>query len=329
VPFGDDLRHDAADRGCWHGKPNSRISSALAEDHRVHTDEGSRRVQEGTATIARIDRGVRLNHVANGDPSDTLNLPTKGADDASRKRMIEAEGVADCYCLLADIKAGVLPNRYGLEELARGIDLEHGDVLSGLDANQPAVEGLLTLKRDSERASPLHDMEVRDNVPEFIPDESRAAPGGDLLFISEEVDQDASLGHEDRAWRHRSKDGNGVALILRPRTQTERGRGRQRRGWEPRFRPRCRGRWRRRSTRYDGREPQKRRQDEALGTEATPCRALGKHQPCSSRGRPVLFLDAKENHRGTAPHLHRAGHLSYEKKLHAVESLHSNQCVKM
>jgi hypothetical protein len=199
MALGDDLRHDAADGSCGHGKSDPRISSTLTEDHRVHPDEGPRRIKERTATVARIDGSVRLDHVANRNAPDTVDLTTEGADHAGRKRMIEPEGITDCDRLLSDIEIRVLPNRYRFEKLGWDVHLEHGDVFSGLDADDSCIERLLILKRDAERASSLHNMVVRDNVPDFVPDDSRAASGRNLLFVSEEVDHDARLGHEDRA----------------------------------------------------------------------------------------------------------------------------------
>lgn len=296
VALGDDLRHDAAYGGCRHGKPDPRVNSILTEDHRVHPDEGPRRIQERPATVARIDGSVRLDHIANRNAPNTVDLTTEGADHAGCKRMVEPEGVTDGDRLLSDIEVRVLPYCYGLEKLGWNVHLEHGDVLSGLDADDFRIERLLILKRDAERASSLHNMVVRDNVPDFVPDESRAASGRNLLFVSEEVDHDARLGHEDRALRYGAKDGDRVALILCSRARTERGRRRW--GEQPGLRARRRGRrWRCRSTREDSRKPHEGVQDEALGRDVAPWRrALGKHQPCLSRVRLVLFLDAKENH---------------------------------
>jgi len=149
VALGDDLRHDAADGSCRHGKPNPRISSTLTEDHRVHPDEGPRRIQERTATVARIDGSVRLDHVANRNAPNTVDLTTEGADHAGRKRMVEPEGVTDGDRLLSDIEVRVLPNRYRFEKLGWDVHLEHGDVFSGLDADDSCIERPLILKRDA------------------------------------------------------------------------------------------------------------------------------------------------------------------------------------
>ena len=60
--------------------------------------------EQRPARIAGVDRGVGLDHVADGDVARAEDLPAQGADDALGDRVIEAERIADGDDLLADLE---------------------------------------------------------------------------------------------------------------------------------------------------------------------------------------------------------------------------------
>jgi hypothetical protein len=100
----DDLRDDSRDHASGDGESDASARAALAEDHRVHPDEHSRRVEQGPARVSRIDGRVGLDHVSDRHPADPFHLTPERADDAGRQRVIESEGISDGDRLLPDFE---------------------------------------------------------------------------------------------------------------------------------------------------------------------------------------------------------------------------------
>jgi len=56
------------------GKTDSSRGAAARIDHRIHSDEGARAVEQRSTGIAWIDRGVRLDHLTDRDAADPVHL---------------------------------------------------------------------------------------------------------------------------------------------------------------------------------------------------------------------------------------------------------------
>ena len=74
------------------GKADTDIAAALAKNGRVNTHDLAPEVQERTARVAGINRGIRLDKIVIRSGTDN---PPFGADDASRYCLFETERVAD------------------------------------------------------------------------------------------------------------------------------------------------------------------------------------------------------------------------------------------
>ncbi len=188
-------------------------------------------VEQGPPGVARVDGRVGLDHVADGDAPCPLDLPPDRADDAGRERVIEAEGVTDRDRLLPDLDVRLLRGDLdGDEQLLRGVDLEHGDVLARLDADHRGRERLRALEVHRERLGAVDDVKVRDDVPLVVPHEARAAARGDLdLRAAPPVVHHAGLCHEHDGGRDRLEHRDGVLLVLEPRVRRQGHDGRHRR----------------------------------------------------------------------------------------------------
>src|SRR5690606_2830949 len=178
----DDLRDDARDGRDRDGEADAGRRAALRVDHRVHPDELALGVEQRPARVARVDRCVGLDHVANAHAAGALHRTADRADHARRQREVEAERVADGDRLLTDLELLALRDADRDEELLRRVDLEDGDVLARLEADDLRLEDLLVVEGDAEGASAFDDVEVRDDVALLVPDEAGARTRGHVVL---------------------------------------------------------------------------------------------------------------------------------------------------
>ena len=106
-----------------------------------------------------------------------------------------------------------------------GLDLEDGDVLGGVEADEGRLVHAVIEQRHRElgRLDPggtvgHRDVAVGDDVALVVPDESRAGAGGDLVGSQREVLDDRFLGHEDGGRRGGGEHVYRVVLVLGARS---------------------------------------------------------------------------------------------------------------
>src|SRR5207302_632581 len=80
-PVLDQLRDDAIHFVHWNGKADAGISAGRAVNGGVHTDKPAGAVEQRTAGIAGIHRGVGLDYVFQGSRRVVLQFSAQSADD--------------------------------------------------------------------------------------------------------------------------------------------------------------------------------------------------------------------------------------------------------
>ena len=168
----------------------------LRVDRHVDADDLSFDVQQRTAGVAGIDRGVGLDEV--GERARLIlrrNRSAERGDDSRRDRAAETERIADGDDALADHEIGRSSDRRGRESLL--IDAQHRQIAVGIDAEE--------LRRDLTAAVDVHgdarrafdDVIVRDDDAVARPDEAGAerlrgvgalAPAEEAERIEEGID---------------------------------------------------------------------------------------------------------------------------------------------
>ena len=77
------------------------VAARLTKDRAIDTHDLADRVDQGSAAVSRIDRGVGLNEVIVGPRADD---PSFGADNSRRHRMFQAKRIADRHDPIADLQ---------------------------------------------------------------------------------------------------------------------------------------------------------------------------------------------------------------------------------
>ena len=91
--------HGGVDR---HGEADALVAAALRGDLLVDADHVATRVDQRTAGVAGVDRGVGLDAAGDDRAVRRLQLAVGRRDDARREREVEAQRVADGDDLFAD-----------------------------------------------------------------------------------------------------------------------------------------------------------------------------------------------------------------------------------
>src|SRR6185369_8499288 len=104
LAFAYQSRHDAIHLVHGDGEANADRGAGRAVDGGVDADQPPRRIEKRAARVARIDRGVGLDHAADLALSHRVYLAVERADDARRQGLVEAEGVADRVDLLPHLQ---------------------------------------------------------------------------------------------------------------------------------------------------------------------------------------------------------------------------------
>src|SRR5829696_5662772 len=155
-----DLRRRRVDR---HGE-----AEADARDRRVDPDDAAAPVDERAARVARVQRGVGLDHVvdhAHGAAGARRQRAAERGDDARGDRALEPVRVADRDHELADAQLGGVAERRRLE---RGlVGAQHGEVREGVRADEPERELAPVGERATDAAAPAAD-DVRGRQQEAV-----------------------------------------------------------------------------------------------------------------------------------------------------------------
>ena len=106
--FGDNLI-DGVDRN---GITDADAAAARRCDRGVDADEPAVLIEQGAAGIARIQRGIGLDHIGNNLLGRRLNGASESANNPLRKRERLAERTADCIDGLSHFEVVRSPHRY-------------------------------------------------------------------------------------------------------------------------------------------------------------------------------------------------------------------------
>ena len=109
----DELGHHTPYGFDRHREPDPHAGARGAMDGGVHADEAATTVEQRTARVARIDRGVGLDHIVDGGARNGADLAPERADDTGGQRVVETERIADGNDLLTD------PQRAGIAHRQR------------------------------------------------------------------------------------------------------------------------------------------------------------------------------------------------------------------
>ena len=101
--------------------------------------------------------------------------PAQGADDALGDRVVEAEGIADGDDLLPDLEVARRADDDGRQAAERSFELEDGDVLGRVAADERRLDLPLVGQADHELVALVDDVEVGDDVALVVPDEAGPA----------------------------------------------------------------------------------------------------------------------------------------------------------
>ena len=93
----------------------------------------------GPPELPGLIGGVGLDHVVDRPLRRRLDLAAQGADDAGGQRLVQAERVADGEGLLADLQVVRRADGDRHQLRRRRVDVQHGDVLVGVEADDRAV----------------------------------------------------------------------------------------------------------------------------------------------------------------------------------------------
>src|SRR5215208_3297163 len=99
-PLRYEREDDAAERAG--DRDGEAYALCAADDGRVDADHAGRGVGQGTARVAGVDGGVRLDHVLYEPAALSPDGTPQGADDARRNTPLEAQRVPDGHDELAD-----------------------------------------------------------------------------------------------------------------------------------------------------------------------------------------------------------------------------------
>ena len=99
----DELGDHPVDRVRRDGEADAGVGAGGADDGRVDADQPAAAVEQRPSRVARVDRRVGLDGVADRLPGLGLDLAPEGADHARGEALVEAERVADGEDLLAHL----------------------------------------------------------------------------------------------------------------------------------------------------------------------------------------------------------------------------------
>ncbi len=145
----------------------------LGVDGDVDADDFALDVQQGPATVSRVDGRVRLDEIGKRAPGFLRwHRAAKGGDDAGGDGTGEPERIADGDDGLTDHQVGGRADRRRGE--VPGLDTKHGQVAVGVDADQLRRHLRAVLQVDGDARGAFDDMVVRDDDAVGRPDEAGA-----------------------------------------------------------------------------------------------------------------------------------------------------------
>ena len=134
------------------------------------------RVQQRAAGIAAVDRRVGLDDAAQHGGTVGFDGAVQGADDALGHGPLElAERVADDDGRLADVEVGRRACFQRLHAFGHWIHLEHRQVINGISADHTGGQARIAAEADLDLLGAVDHVEVGDDMPIGVPEETGAA----------------------------------------------------------------------------------------------------------------------------------------------------------
>src|SRR3569833_4664497 len=109
-----------------------------SENHRVDADHIAARIEQRSAAVAWIDRGIGLNEAFHDDAIFVFQLPSQRAYDTGCQSAAKVERVADRENFLSDEEPVGIAERER-RQLAAGIDLEDRQIVATVNAQNFAI----------------------------------------------------------------------------------------------------------------------------------------------------------------------------------------------
>ena len=132
----DQLGHDRPDAIHRNRKPNARVLTGAGGDGDIHADHACVGVEQRTARVAGIHRGIGLNERLHLATSAAFDGTIQARNNPFGQRPLEPERVAERVDLLSDAQTFRLAQGERHQQVARRVDLEHGDIVFTILAYQ-------------------------------------------------------------------------------------------------------------------------------------------------------------------------------------------------
>ncbi len=211
APLGHDLRYHLRQQLGRDGEADA-LRSALALQHRGgDAHEPAERVDQRAAGAARIDGRVDLHEVLPG--AAALDAAPRGADDALRDRLTDAERIADRQHHVADVQRRRLVERHGGQ--GARTDAQHGDIGLGVAAHERAGVQRAVGELHADALGAVDEVQVGQHDAVRADDDARALAGVRAAGVD---------AHDRRSGAH-----DAVVIRQRRRARRRRGSGEARR----------------------------------------------------------------------------------------------------
>src|SRR5918994_3564834 len=132
----DELPDDGAHRVRRNGESDPVRAARLALDLRVDPDHPTPVVEERTARVAMVDRGVGLNRVDDLEVVWSGHLTVKGADDSARDRPLEPEGAPTGEDRIANVDGARVGERQRRQQPGGSVDPKYGEIGGRIRSDQ-------------------------------------------------------------------------------------------------------------------------------------------------------------------------------------------------
>jgi hypothetical protein len=171
---GDQVRRDPPDGVRRNGVADPVVAAGLALDLRVDADHATARVEERSAGVTVVDRGVGLDRVIDAESVRRLDRAPGGADDPRGHGAGEPVGAADRKRRVAHADVRRASESQRVELVRSRVDVDDGEVGRGVGADDRRIGPAAVGERDGHVVRSGDDVRVRDDVALVVEDETRA-----------------------------------------------------------------------------------------------------------------------------------------------------------
>ena len=161
APFAHEIGNDPLRRIDGYGKAR-RVGTR--DDGRVHADNAAPAVEERTAGIAGVQRGVGLYDVLDQAAGRRPQGPAQGADHTGRDRRLQAEGIAHGNDKLPDAQGIQIAKLDWREAPAPAMHPDKRGIRIRIAANEIGRSGAAVGKQNLDRTRALNDVIVGQHI---------------------------------------------------------------------------------------------------------------------------------------------------------------------